>query len=139
MLCEQGFELQYRYQQQGQLDEDDPGYYNIESIQYPDKANHLRHMRIDFKTIYWYMRAYSNDERHNLAVVMTEKSPQARYILREKAFDSIFGRASTLEKQPPFNMPEEVSGEGASPTRQKMRVIPTRQQGDEEQGLERRP
>ena len=46
-----------------------------------------------------------------------KKSPSGTvYPARETAFDSIFGRASTLEKQPPFNMPEEVSGEGASPT-----------------------
>ena len=44
---------------------------------------------------------------------MTRKSPSGTvYPARETAFDSIFGRASTLEKQPPFNMPEEVSEKG---------------------------
>ena len=141
MLCEQGFEFQYRYQQQGQLDEDDPGYYNIESIQYPDKANHLRHMRMGtYKTITTGICVpipTMNNVTQSGGSNDKKKSPSGTvYPARETAFDSIFGRASTLEKQPPFNMPEEVSGEGASPTRQKMRVIPAlaHQQGDEKTG-----
>tara|TARA_B100000073_G_scaffold184246_1_gene152331 strand:- start:196 stop:786 length:591 start_codon:yes stop_codon:yes gene_type:complete len=47
------------------------------------------------------------------------------YAARETAFDKIFARATPLHESPPFNMPEEVSGEGAPPTRQKIRPIPT--------------
>ena len=49
-LCEQEFEFEFKYVQQGHTT--DEGYLNIESIQYPDKANHLRHMRMGtYKTV----------------------------------------------------------------------------------------
>ena len=127
-LCKQGFEFEYKYQQQGHTE--DEGYYNIESIQYPDKANHLRHMRMGtYKTV------TSGVSLANLGVNTVTQSGGSKdkksspsgtvYPARETAFDMIFKRATPLHKQPPFNMPEEVEGEGAPPTRQKMRAIPT--------------
>ena len=127
-LCEQGFEFEFVYAQQGHTDNE--GYLNIESIQYPDKANHLRHMRMGtYKTV------TSGVSLANLGVNTVTQSGTSKdkkaspsgtiYPARETAFDKIFKRATPLHKQPPFNMPEEVSGEGAPPTRQKMRAIPT--------------
>lgn len=137
MLCEQGFEFTYTYKQQGQLEEGDPGYYNIESIQYPDKANHLRHMRLGtYKTVTTGIcvpiPTLNNATQSGTSSDKKSAPSGTVYPARETAFDSIFGRASKLESNPPFDMPEDVKGEGASPTRQKMRVIPAlaHQQGE---------
>ncbi len=137
MLASQGFEFTYTYKQQGQLEEGDPGYYNIESIQYPDKANHLRHMRLGtYKTVtigICMTIPTLNNTTQSGGSNNNKSSPSGTiYPARETAFDSIFGRASKLHDAPPFDMPEEVKGEGASPTRQKMRIIPAlaHQQGD---------
>jgi len=129
LLCEQGFEFSYTYKQQGQLEEGDAGYYNIESIQYPDKANHLRHMRMGtYKTvttgICMTMPTLSNATQSGASNDKKSAPSGTVYPARETAFDAIFKRAKTLHDSPPFNMPEEVKGEGASPTRQKMRIIP---------------
>jgi|TARA_Y100000033_G_scaffold5128_1_gene4263 hypothetical protein len=134
-LCEQESGFQFVYAQQGHTE--DEGYLNIESIQYPDKANHLRHMRMGtYKTV------TSGVSLANLGVNTVTQSGGSKdkksspsgtvYPARETAFDMIFKRATPLHKQPPFNMPEEVEGEGAPPTRQKMRAIPTliHQQGN---------
>ena len=136
-LCEQGLVFTYTYKQQGQLEEGDPGYYNIESIQYPDKANHLRHMRLGtYKTVTTGicvpMPTESNATQSGVSNDQKSAPSGTVYGARETAFDDIFSRASKLESSPPFNMPEEVKGEGASPTRQKMRIIPAiaHQQGD---------
>jgi hypothetical protein len=129
-LCEQGFDITFTYRQQGQLDEDDDGYYIIESIQYPDKANHLRHMRMGtYKTVTTGISLAvptDNNITESGGGNNKKKSPSGTiYPARETGFDVIFSRATPLEKNPPFNMPEEVKGEGAPPTRQKMRVLHT--------------
>tara|TARA_B100001109_G_scaffold255783_1_gene260814 strand:+ start:283 stop:1653 length:1371 start_codon:yes stop_codon:yes gene_type:complete len=136
-LCEQDFEFVYTYKQQGQLEDGDPGYYNIESIQYPDKANHLRHMRLGtYKTVTTGIcvpyPSLNNATQSGNSSDKNSAPSGTVYPARETAFDTIFARASKLHVQPPFNMPEEVKGEGASPTRQKMRIIPAlaHQQGD---------
>lgn len=137
MLCEQGFEFVYTYKQQGQLEEGDPGYYNIESIQYPDKANHLRHMRLGtYKSvttgICMSIPTLNNTTQSGGSSGKKSAPSGTVYPARETAFDKLFAKAKTLETAPPFDMPEEVKGEGASPTRQKMRIIPAlaHQQGE---------
>jgi hypothetical protein len=137
LLCKQGVTFTYTYKQQGQLEDGDAGYYNIESIQYPDKANHLRHMRLGtYKTVTTgiCVTIPTNSNATQSGASNNKKSAPSGtvYGARETAFDTIFGRATTLHNAPPFDMPEEVKGEGASPTRQKMRVIPmlAHQQGD---------
>ena len=127
-LCKQGFEFEFKYVQQGHTE--DEGYLNIESIQYPDKANHLRHMRMGtYKTVTSGVSLANlghNNVTQNGGSKDKKSSPSGTiYAARETAFDAIFKRADTLHKQPPFNMPEEVRGEGAPPTRQKIRPIPS--------------
>jgi|TARA_B100000035_G_C21015222_1_gene561462 hypothetical protein len=127
-LCEQESGFQFVYAQQGHTE--DEGYLNIESIQYPDKANHLRHMRMGtYKTVtsgVSLANVGANNVTANGGSNKSKSSPSGTiYAARETAFDKIFARATPLHESPPFNMPEEVSGEGAPPTRQKIRPIPT--------------
>jgi len=127
-LCEQESKYTFKYVQQGHTE--DAGYLNVESIQYPDKANHLRHMRMGtYKTVtsgVSLANLGANNITNNGGSNKSKSSPSGTiYAARETAFDKIFSRATPLHSQPPFNMPEEVAGEGAPPTRQKLRPIPT--------------
>lgn len=107
------------------------GKYVIESIQYPDKADHLRNMRMGtYKTV---SLGVSLAQPTNSAITSngssnTKKSSPSgvKRGPRTLTFGQVFKKASTIEKKPPFDQPTEFqqSPENVPPTRMKLRVLP---------------
>lgn len=127
-LTQQGEKYQYTYIQQGnEPDEGDGGMFVIESIQYPDKANHLQQMRLGtYKTV---TTGISFTTPTNSATTNPGENSKGGKggsgTIRDAlltTFSSIFNQANTLEKAPPYSKYEDE--ENMPPTRQKMVVIP---------------
>jgi len=113
----------YTYQQKG-TGINDNGMYSIESIQYPDKADHLKSMRLGtYKSIAIGISvSVPTDSRATSSGTSGGDSPGGTvYPPRETTFADIFKRASKVEKGgAPYTPPKDI----ASPTRQKIRILP---------------
>lgn len=118
--------LKYTYVQQGSAPKDN-GYYVIESIQYPDKVDHLKAMRIGtYKSI---AIGISISEPTNNRLTSSGTSGKTApggtiYPPKITEFDKVFNKASTIESLKPYAIPKDVMPENASPTRQKVRILP---------------
>jgi hypothetical protein len=126
-LTQQGEKYVYTYIQQGH-NAPDSGMYLIESIQYPDKANHLQQMRIGtYKTVTSGVsfaiptNSAVTDPGSNSKSARKGGSGTVRNAVITR-FSSIFGQANTLEKAPPYSAYENE--ENMAPTRQKLVIIP---------------
>lgn len=117
-------EWTYTYIQQGSAPKDN-GYYVIESIQYPDKADHLKSMRLGtYKSI---AIGISISEPTNNRLTDSGTSGKTApggtiYPPKIITFQEVFKKASKIEKLPPYKVPDYI--EEASPTRQKIRILP---------------
>ena len=117
--------FEYSYVQQG-ADPPANGAYVIESITYPDKANHLRNMRMGtFKTstigvsLADITRSYTTQTGKS-----GKNSPEGtNYSAREITYKQIFSKANTIHKRLPFEIPEDL--DKATSTRIKFRILPT--------------
>lgn len=118
--------LTYTYIQQGSAPKDN-GYYVIESIQYPDKVDHLKSMRLGtYKSI---AIGISISEPTNNRLTDSGTSGKTApggtiYPPKINTFQKVFQKASKIEKLPPYDVPKDVMPEDASPTRQKIRILP---------------
>jgi hypothetical protein len=114
----------YSYVQQGSAPKDN-GYYVIESIQYPDKADHLKSMRLGtYKSIAIGI-SISEPTNNRLTDSGTSgKSAPGGTIYPPKiiTFDDVFSKASKIESLKPYKVPDFI--DNASPTRQKVRILP---------------
>jgi hypothetical protein len=126
-LCEGSIDgaenFTYKLAQQGNETKDD-GMYLIESIQYPDKADHLRNLR---------MGTYKSLSIGISLPVITDSTPtdsgnsNKRGTVRpplEINYQQVFSMASTIEKKRPYEMPEGIDLESAAPTRMHIRALP---------------
>tara|TARA_B100000427_G_scaffold98542_1_gene81055 strand:+ start:15197 stop:16768 length:1572 start_codon:yes stop_codon:yes gene_type:complete len=156
-LCEtSATQWKYSYAMSGNMEEDeDAANYTIESIQYPDRANHLANMRMGtYKTsvisISIPAPTDSNIQQSGKSsgqqdTVTTQDSggdketgvkvnggtstaPSGTVIgPKTSTFKSIFSKASTLEKVPPFIPPKDIGDlddPKTPPTRTKIRALP---------------
>lgn len=113
--------FKYTLQQQG-TDPDDDGWYSIESVQYPDKADHLRHMRLGtYKSIAVGISLPKQTDTH---VTSAGRNDQRGTVQQPKEIDymGVFGKASKIEKDPPFIPPDDIKQAG--PTRYHIRALP---------------
>ena len=113
----------YTLQQQGS-DPPDDGMYAIESVQYPDKADHLRNMRLGtYKAL---SIGISLPITTDSAVTDSGSSDKRGTITppREINYMQVFAMASTIEKQPPYQLPEDIDIEKSAPTRLHIRNLP---------------
>lgn len=114
----------YSYVQQGSAPKDN-GYYVIESIQYPDKADHLKSMRLGtYKSI---AIGISISEPTNNRLTDSGTSGKTApggtiYPPKIITFDEVFNKASKIESLKPYKIPDFI--DSASPTRQKVRILP---------------
>mgnify|MGYP001186646907 FL=1 len=125
-------------------------YYSIESLTYPDKANHLANMRMGtYKTSAIGISLAS--QKDSFAPVSGSKDETSDEVddgsitseggvtkgdglsdkpggtisdLKVLDFHAVFGKATTLEKNPPFPIPEFFDMKKAKPTRMKIRCLP---------------
>ena len=117
--------FEYTYVQQG----NDPpanGAYTIESISYPDRANHLRNMRMGtFKTTSLSIslptptnsNASDSGSSDETAPAGTIHSP------KELSYVQVFSKADTIHKRKPYELPADLEAfKGA--TRIKYRALP---------------
>ena len=117
-------EWKYTYIQQGSAPKDN-GYYVIESIQYPDKVDHLKSMRLGtYKSI---AIGISISEPTNNRLTDSGTSGKTApggtiYPPKIITFQEVFKKASKIEKLPPYKVPDYI--DKASPTRQKIRILP---------------
>ena len=117
--------FEYTYVQQGS-DPPANGAYVIESITYPDKANHLRNMRMGtFKTSTIAISLANLSRSHMTNTGKSGKNAPAgtNYKGREITYKQIFQRANTIHKELPFDVPEDLSA--ATSTRIKYRIQPS--------------
>jgi hypothetical protein len=113
----------YTLVQQGSDPEDD-GMYAIESVMYPDKADHLRNMRLGtYKAL---AIGISLPIVTDSATTDSGKSDKRGTISqpREINYMQVFAMASTIEKQPPYVLPEDIDIEKSAPTRLHIRNLP---------------
>lgn len=116
----------YTYVQQGSAPKDN-GYYVIESIQYPDKADHLKAMRLGtYKSIAIGISITEPTNNRLTNSGTSGKSAPGGVVYPPKIieFSQVFQKASKIEKLPPYDVPDSVMPEEASPTRQKVRILP---------------
>ena len=116
----------YTYVQQGSAPKDN-GYYVIESIQYPDKVDHLKAMRLGtYKSIAIGISITEPTNNRLTNSGTSGKSAPGGVIYPPKVieFSQVFQKASKIEKLPPYVVPKEIMPEKASPTRQKVRILP---------------
>jgi hypothetical protein len=114
----------YTYIQQGSGPKDN-GYYVIESIQYPDKADHLKSMRLGtYKSIAIGISVTEPTNNRLTNSGTSGKSAPSGTIYPPKiiTFDQVFAKASKIEKLKPYRVPKDI--ESAAPTRQKVRILP---------------
>ena len=133
--------FEYTYVQQG----NDPpanGAYTIESISYPDRANHLRNMRMGtFKTTSLSIslptptnsNASDSGSSDETAPAGTIHSP------KELSYVQVFSKADTIHKRKPYELPADLEAfKGA--TRIKYRALPglknQNSQGDPQNGTD---
>ncbi len=137
---------EYRYVQQSQ--EGVNPMYAIESLTYPDKANHLSNMRLgtyktgaigvslpsqkdSFAPPSGSKEEADGDETAGVDTVTKDagtgfgKAPGGTINkMRILNFKHVFAKADTVEKAPPFNVPKFFDLEKAQPTRMKIRALP---------------
>ena len=132
----------YTYVQKSQEGMGTLGRYAIESIKYPDKANHLSNMRMGtYKTAAIGISLAT--QRDSFVPVSGKKedaeaddvtaqggsgmSPAPGGTVNEPrilTFGGIFGKADTLEEMPPYKIPDFFDIEKTQPTRMKIRCLP---------------
>ena len=113
----------YTLVQQGSDPEDD-GMYAIESVNYPDKADHLRNMRLGtYKAL---SLGISLPIVTDSATTDSGNSDKRGTISppREINYMQVFAMASTIEKQPPYVLPEDIDIDKTAPTRLHIRNLP---------------
>ncbi len=117
--------FEYTYIQQG----NDPpanGAYVIEGISYPDRANHLRNMRMGtFKTVSLSVSLPSPTNSHATDSGSSEKTAPAGTINapKELSYVQVFSKADTIHKRKPYELPTDLDAfKGA--TRIKYRALP---------------
>ena len=113
----------YTLVQQGSDPEDD-GMYAIESVMYPDKADHLRNMRLGtYKAL---SIGISLPITTDSATTDSGNSDKRGTISppREVNYMQVFAMASTIEKQPPYVLPEDIDVDKIAPTRLHIRNLP---------------
>ena len=113
----------YTLVQQGSDPEDD-GMYAIESVMYPDKADHLRNMRLGtYKAL---SLGISLPITTDSATTDSGNSDKRGTISppREINYMQVFAMASTIEKQPPYVLPEDIDIDKSAPTRLHIRNLP---------------
>jgi hypothetical protein len=118
--------LTYTYIQQGSAPKDN-GYYVIESIQYPDKVDHLKAMRLGtYKSIAIGISITEPTNNRLTNSGTSGKNAPGGVIYPPKVieFGEVFKRASKIEELPPYVVPKEIMPDNASPTRQKIRILP---------------
>lgn len=98
--------------------------YTIENIQYPDKANHLKSMRMGvYKSAAIGVALPVPKDARAPKSAKTEDQPGGT--MNEAmvmTYEELFGKASTVEKVPPFKTPEFLKE--SEPTRIKFRALP---------------
>ena len=98
--------------------------YTIENILYPDKANHLKSMRMGvYKSAAIGITLPEPKDGYTPKSSKTEDQPGGT--MNEAlvmTYDKLFSKATTVEKVPPFKTPEFLSE--SEPTRIKYRVLP---------------
>tara|TARA_B100000029_G_scaffold145514_1_gene140706 strand:- start:2011 stop:3489 length:1479 start_codon:yes stop_codon:yes gene_type:complete len=132
----------YNYIQKSQEGVGNLGRYSIESIKYPDKANHLSNMRMGtYKTAAIGISFAA--ARNSFAPVSGKKedtevdtvtasggsglSPAPGGTVNEArvlTFGQIFNKANTLEERPPYKVPDFFDVKKTQPTRMKIRALP---------------
>ena len=113
----------YTLAQQG-ADPPDDGMYVIESVQYPDKADHLRNMRLGtYKSI---SIGISIPVTTDSKVTDSGNSDKRGTIgaPQEVNYMQVFKMGSTIEKQPPYTLPDDIDIEKSAPTRIHIRNLP---------------
>ena len=132
----------YTYVQKSQEGMGTLGRYAIESIKYPDKANHLSNMRMGtYKTAaigislatqrdsFVPVSGKKEDAETDTATAQggSGLSPAPGGTVNEPrilTFGGIFGKADTLEEMPPYKIPDFFDIEKTQPTRMKIRCLP---------------
>lgn len=133
--------LTYTYIQQGSAPKDN-GYYVIESIQYPDKVDHLKAMRLGtYKSIAIGISITEPTNNRLTDSGTSGKTAPGGTIYPPKiiTYKQVFNKASTIEQLLPYDVPKDVMEENSSPTRQKIRILPgskNQQQLGKSQGTE---
>ena len=98
--------------------------YTIENIQYPDKANHLKSMRMGiYKSAAIGITLPAPKDAFAPNSNSTENQPGGTMNKAQvMTYEKLFSKATTVEKVPPFETPEFLSE--SEPTRIKYRVLP---------------
>ena len=98
--------------------------YTIENIQYPDKANHLKSMRMGiYKSAAIGITLPAPKDAFAPNSNSTENQPGGTLNKAQvMTYEKLFSKATTVEKVPPFETPEFLSE--SEPTRIKYRVLP---------------
>lgn len=124
-LCEGAIDgaekFEYKLVQQG-ADPPEDGMYAIESVQYPDKADHLRNMRLGtYKSL---TIGISMPKVTNTQTTDSGKNDKRGTINppKEVNYKQVFSMASNIEPKPPYELTEEI--ESAAPTRMHIRNLP---------------
>lgn len=124
-LCEGAIDgaekFEYKLVQQG-ADPPEDGMYAIESVQYPDKADHLRNMRLGtYKSL---TIGISMPKITNTQTTDSGNRDKRGTINPPKQIDykQVFSLASNIESKPPYELTEEI--EDAAPTRLHIRNLP---------------
>lgn len=113
----------YTLVQQG-ADPPDDGMYAIESVMYPDKADHLRNMRLGtYKAL---SIGISLPITTDSKVTDSGNSDKRGTIgaPQEVNYMQVFRMGSTIERQPPYVLPEDIDIEKSAPTRLHIRNLP---------------
>ena len=117
--------FEYTYIQQGS-DPPNNGYHTIESISYPDRANHLRNMRMGtFKTVGISISMPRPTNSNATDSGSTEETAPAGTIHspRELSYNQVFSKADTIHKRKPYDLPSDLE-EFDGATRIKYRALP---------------
>lgn len=113
----------YTYVSQGS-DPPENGMYAIESVNYPDKVDHLTSMRLGtYKSLSIGISLFTQTESRATSTGSSggAKPSGTVYGPRESSFGKIFKKATLIESQPPYTVPKDI--ETLSP-RQKFRILP---------------
>ena len=110
-------------------------WYTIENIQYPDKANHLKSMRMGiYKSAAIGITLPEPKNAHAPKSAKTDDQPGGTtHEAKVMTYEELFSKATTVEKVPPFETPEFLSE--SEPTRIKYRALPGMKNAPEGGGL----
>jgi|TARA_B100000085_G_scaffold139060_1_gene126749 hypothetical protein len=117
--------FEYTYIQQGN-DPPNNGYHTIEKISYPDRANHLRNMRMGtFKTAAISISMPRPTNSNATDTGSTEDTAPAGTIHSPKvlSYAQVFTKADTIHKRKPYDLPSDLE-EFDGATRIKYRALP---------------